>query len=54
MADGHRISWSMFGIHLVMMGPVKRYITVLKFGFRARKTKRIEDYQVYKVFHDCV
>ncbi|XP_009859071.2 uncharacterized protein LOC104265836 [Ciona intestinalis] len=45
LADGHRISVSMVLIHLFMMGPIKRYITVLIMGFKARKSKRIEDYQ---------
>ncbi|XP_039270675.2 uncharacterized protein LOC120345331 isoform X1 [Styela clava] len=45
VADGHRATFSMFLIHILLMGPIKRYITVLKFGLRARKTKRIEDYQ---------
>jgi len=46
MADGHAITISMVLIHFLMMGPVKRYVDVLRHGFQARKTKRIEDYQV--------
>ena len=46
LSDGHKVTLSMVISHLFMMGPIFRYIAVLRYGFQARKTKRIEDYQV--------
>ena len=34
-------------VHLFLLGPIMRYVAVLRYGFKARKTKRIEDYQVH-------
>nr|CAB3263177.1 uncharacterized protein LOC104265836 [Phallusia mammillata] len=46
LADGHKMTVTMLLTHLCMMGPMKRYINVLIHGCRARRTKRIEDYQL--------
>ncbi|XP_076806856.1 uncharacterized protein LOC143450267 [Clavelina lepadiformis] len=46
IADGRKISVSMVVVHLILMGPIRRYISVLYFGLRARRTKKIEDYQL--------
>ena len=46
MADGRELTCTGILIHVFMMGPIKRYVSVLKCGFQARNTKRIEDYLV--------
>jgi len=46
LADGHKVTFAWAMSHFLLMGPIARYVTVLRYGFQARKTKRIEDYQV--------
>ena len=38
--------------HVFMMAPVHRYLLVLSHGFNARRSKKIDDYQVCKVYYN--
>jgi len=44
--DGRRISFWLLMSHFFLVAPVHRYIRIFRIGFNARKSKKIEDYQV--------